>query len=73
MLYNEAALKKLREKYPKGTVVILDKMFDYHAVPSGTRGVVQFVDDAANIHVRWENGSGLALCPDLDKFHVEGE
>ena len=48
-------------------------------VPSGTKGSVMFVDDIAQIHVNWDNGSSLALNKDEDTFRklsaeeVEGE
>lgn len=59
----------LNEMYPKGMRVILDYMDDPQAPPSGTKGVVVHVDDIGQIHVQWENGSGLALNTDVDKFH----
>ena len=37
-------------------------------VPSGTKGSVMFVDDIAQIHVNWDNGSSLALNKDEDTF-----
>ncbi len=39
-----------------------------HPVPSGTRGTVEFVDDLGTIHCRWDNGQGLGLAPNEDKF-----
>lgn len=60
----------LRERYKEGVVVVLDWMDDPHAPPVGTKGVVEFVDDAGQIHVRWENGSSLALIVGEDEFHV---
>lgn len=35
---------------------------------SGLRGEVYCVDDAGQIHVKWENGSGLALVYGVDRF-----
>lgn len=62
-------VKEIREMYPKGAVVRLIHMEDYiHPVPDGTIGVVDYVDDAGQIHMRWETGSGLALVPDVDEF-----
>ena len=55
-------LKELRDKYKKGTIVILKKMDDpYSKIPIGTEGVVSSVDDAGTIHVRWKNGSNLGV------------
>ena len=58
----------LRKMYPKGTRVELHYMDDPQAPPSGTKGEVMFVDDIGQIHVKWENGSSLALNVKLDSF-----
>lgn len=59
----------IKEMYPKGTKIQLDYMDDFQAPPRGSIGEVLFVDDIEQIHVRWENGSGLALNYDVDRFH----
>ena len=46
----------------------LHHMDDPFAPPSGTVGEVMFVDDIGQIHVKWENGSSLALNVKLDSF-----
>ena len=62
-------LAVLREKYPKGCTVELIEMCDpYRDMPAGMRGTVLFVDDAAGIHVQWENGSTLAALYGIDKI-----
>lgn len=62
MLYvKKEVLDKLRKQYPMGTKVELIKMDDIQAPPIGTKGIVQHVDDAATIHVVWENGSTLGV------------
>lgn len=43
-------------------------MDDPFAPPSGTIGTVTWVDDIGQIHVKWENGSSLALNVKLDSF-----
>lgn len=54
-----------------GTVIQCNHMRDpSHPVPDGTRGVVEQVDDAGLVHVKWENGSGLNLDPLVDDFEV---
>ena len=59
----------LRNMYPPGTRVECLCMNDPFApVPSGTKGSVMFVDDIAQIHVNWDNGSSLALNRDEDSF-----
>ena len=59
-----------KKRYPKGTHIELIYMDDPQAPPTGTRGIVDFVDDIGQIHVKWENGSGLALNTDYDTFKV---
>ena len=56
----------LRKLYPVGCKVELHFMDDPQAPPSGTKGVVMFVDDIGQIHVKWETGSTLALNVKLD-------
>jgi hypothetical protein len=64
-------LETLRKQYPAGTKVRLISMTDEpYPVPSGTVGEVTYVDDIGSIHVRWQNGSSLALIPESDKFCV---
>ena len=58
----------LRKMYPVGCKVELHFMDDPQAPPSGTKGTVMFVDDIGQIHVKWENGSSLALIPNVDSF-----
>ena len=43
-------------------------MDDSQAPKPGTVGVVEYVDDEGQIHMRWESGSSLALIPEEDKF-----
>ena len=60
--------------YPEGTKIKLNYMKDnYNPVPSGTQGIVDHVDDAGQIHVKWENGSSLALLYDEDDFEIINE
>lgn len=36
----------------------------------GVYGTVEFVDDACQLHVKWDNGSTLALNPECDEFTI---
>lgn len=68
--------ERYREIYPPGTRVLLLGMDDpYTPVPSGTKGTVSYVDDQAQIHMKWDNGTSLALIPDAYTFRrlTEGE
>ena len=68
---NERQLKALRERFPAGTRIRLNHMDDpYAPVPPGTTGSVAYVDDAGNVHMKWDNGRGLSLIPDEDDFTI---
>ncbi len=66
-------LEMLRKRYPGGTMVCLDAMEGEEQMASGLKGRVICVDDAGQIQVQWENGSGLALIPGVDQFHKVSE
>lgn len=66
-MFNENQIKAM---YPKGTEIELINMVDLQAVPSGTRGVVDFVDDAGTIQMIWDNDSTLGLIVGVDSFKV---
>lgn len=58
-----------KQSYPPGTRIVLIEMDDYLApVPAGTRGTVELVDDAGQVHMKWDNGRTLALIPGVDQF-----
>ena len=61
-------IEAIKRNYPAGTRVELEYMEDSQAVPPGTKGTVRVVDDVGTIHVEWDNGSALGICPDLDRF-----
>lgn len=61
-------LEKLREMYPEGTKIILQEMQGESQMSKGLKGTVTHVDDAGQIHMKWENGSSLALNVEVDTF-----
>lgn len=63
-------IQVIKNKYKKGTKVKLIKMYDLQAPPPGTKGIVEFIDDIGQIHIRWNNGSSLALVVDVDEFEI---
>lgn len=63
-------IKRIKEQYPKGTEIELISMEDSQAVPSGTHGIVDFVDDMGTIQMTWDNGSSLGLIAGEDQFKV---
>ena len=64
-------IEKLKKQYPEGTEIILEYMNDVQSPPAGTSGTVTDVDDIGQIHVKWDNGSSLALIPGIDRFSVK--
>lgn len=64
-------VKRVKEQFPKGTKIELIKMEDNCAPAPGTNGIVDFVDDMGQVHMNWENGSTLALIPDVDRFKIQ--
>ncbi len=67
---NDKELTALREKYPTGTIVKLISMDDVQSPPVGTIGEVTLIDDMGSVHVNWQNGSTLALIPDVDSWEI---
>ena len=68
--HTQDEIKEIKAKYKAGTRIKLIKMYDLYAPPSGTIGVVENVDDIGQIHIKWQNKSGLALIVGLDEFEI---
>ena len=45
-------------------------MEDADPIQPGQCGVVQFVDDLNQLHVKWDDGRTLAIIPEKDQFEV---
>lgn len=69
-MLKEYEIERIKKEYTKGTEIELIYMSDSQAVPNGTKGKVDFVDDAGTIFVDWENGSSLGLIVGEDQFKV---
>lgn len=62
-------VERIKKQYPAGSRIKLHHMDDpLSPVPSGTEGTVLFVDDAGQLHMKWDNGRTLALVPGVDSF-----
>ena len=60
----------IRERYSRGTRVVLDQMNDsYRDMPTGMEGTVDHVDDTGTIFVNWDNGSHLGVVYGEDYCH----
>ena len=70
---NKAYLEQLRKQYPKGTKLQMITMRnEKYPISPGTVGEVTHIDDIGSIHMKWENGSSLAIIPEVDSFRVAG-
>ena len=64
-------VERIKARYPAGTRISLNSMDDpYAPIPPGTEGVVQAVDDAGQLIMKWDNGRNLSLIPGEDSFSV---
>jgi len=56
----------------KGKKIKLIRCNDpYSKMPYGLTGTVRMVDAMGTVHVNWDNGSSLGLCPDDgDDFEI---
>ena len=67
-----STVRLIRERYPEGCRVMVDKMDDPHGAPEGMTGTVFLVDDIGTLHVEWDNGRVLGLVYGEDRFHKIG-
>lgn len=63
-------VEKIKKLFPVGTRVRLIQMDDSQAVPSGTLGTVDHIDDDGQLHMKWDNGRTLALIYGVDQFEI---
>lgn len=67
-------VERLREQYPKGTRIVLDRCDDpYREMPEGMVGVVDFIDDTGTVFAKWPNGAGIGLVYGEDRYHKAKE
>lgn len=52
--------------YKPGNRIVLLHMDDEDAVPVGTCGTIDYIDDIGQLHMKWDNGRSLAVNLDVD-------
>lgn len=57
-------------KHLLGKRVRMIYMEDVDPIQPGDAGIVNHVDDAGHLHVKWDSGRGLAIIPSVDQFEV---
>lgn len=71
MLVDYKQVREIKEKYPKGTKIILKSMGnDPRPIEPNTRGIVYGVDDIGTVHCNFDNGRSLGLVPGEDYFDI---
>lgn len=69
--FDRKFIGKIKESFTPGTKIELIRMGkDIQRVPDGTRGIVDYVDDAGTIHMKWDSGSSLGLIVGEDLFKI---
>ena len=70
-MMKESDVERIKAEIHHGMrVKCLEMKDDPRPIEAGTVGTVDIVDDAGQIHVRWENGRYLALVPGVDRFEI---
>ena len=65
---NDMTVDEIKEQYPVGSRIELINMEGEMEMYAGLKGTVTSVDDIGQIHMKWDNGSSLALNKDVDSF-----
>lgn len=68
MYISKEELEYYRQNYKRGDRIQLHCMAKEPQMPSGLLGTVTHVDSIGQIHMKWDNGSTLALVPGEDSF-----
>ena len=70
-IFDKNRIDELKKKYPVVTKVrCINMKEDISPVTYKTEGTIEFVDDLGSIHVKWKNGSSLALIEGEDDFEI---
>ena len=63
-------VEMIKEKFQPGMRILLHEMKGEPRMYDGLEGTIGSVDDIGQIHVRWDNGSSLALNYEEDSFEL---
>lgn len=63
-------VEMIKDRFLPGMRVLLHEMKGESRMYDGLEGTIESVDDIGQIHVRWDNGSSLALNYEEDSFEV---
>ena len=63
-------IEMIKEKFQPGMRILLHEMRGEPRMYDGLEGTIGSVDDIGQIHVRWDNGSSLALNYEEDSFEL---
>ena len=61
-------MKSEYKGYKPGDRIELIHMDDIQAVPAGTLGTIESIDDIGQLRMKWDNGRTLAVNLDLDSI-----
>lgn len=65
---SRARVQELRSKFTKGSKIRCIRMVGEPRM-TGANGIIDYVDDAGQVHVNW-GGSSLALNPEIDDYYL---
>lgn len=64
-------LEELKRTYPVGSKIkLLEDMGDPQGIKAGQIGILEYIDDEGSLQMSWDNGSSLAIIPEVDKFEI---
>lgn len=70
MFLDRRIVERVKEMYPEGCRVELDRMCDmFVTIEPGTQGTVAKVDDVGTIHVDWDGYGRLGVVYGEDSCH----
>lgn len=70
IITDRGIIESLSIVFPPGSRIKLLSMRGEPSMDWGSTGTVVRIDDAGQIHVKWDNGRNLAVIPGLDHFSL---